>query len=140
MEPGSGGGSFTGQPHRFANSGSSPVRYLTLGAVSSGGGAFCMATGSTVAATGLVAEGAGGGIAGAAGATVSLGADSALSKAPRLSFAPTARARAKAKTVAGKRANLRINQGKYGCLTNCSLDGIEGKLGGWRCGPVRSLP
>src|SRR5208337_1524706 len=125
MEPGSGGGHATGQPYRFAYSGSSPARYLALGAATSGVGAFSTSTGGASALAGLAVAvaftpaGAGGGIAaggvagvtgiaeaaGAAGAFCAVGA---TSTSLDLSFVKPARATNTARTIASRGANIRI--------------------------------
>jgi hypothetical protein len=117
MEPGSGGGQATGQPYRFAYSGSSPARYLALGAATSRAGASVLV--GLAVAVAFAAAGAGGGVeavgvagvtgiaeaAGAAGAFCAVGA---ISTSLNLSFVKPARATNTARTVASRGANIRI--------------------------------
>jgi hypothetical protein len=61
------------------------------------------------------------------------------SASPDLSLVQPDRVRARAKMVNNKRVDFRRNQGKYGCVTNYSLDEISSVAGSPRGGQVKSL-
>ena len=86
-----------------------------------------------------VAGATGGGVAWAAGAAGSGDAVSAASRSRGQPLVKPARASAKARAVASRGANIRVDKRKYGYVTMYSLNEMCGPAGGSPGGPVRRL-